>query len=299
MSSIGRKILFGDDKIKKFTNSDLPKNRKQQFLYLVKTRLSKLFYVNLLVCLFAFPLLIWHLMCLSHSFSFGEINAENFNAYLQFVTYYKSSLRLVLAIPASYGIAGGLYVIRRMAWGEPISLLKTFFKGIKLNLLQFSIFGIIYGIFAGIYDSASAILAFIYPSDGIEAVVFRGGMILSVFLFIGVAQFLVTLCSTYSVKTLSAIKNSFILVGKTLPKTMGILCLSVFPFGIMLSIGNVFIDIICIVILLIFGFSYMLTVISLYTNSIYDEFINANDYPDYYRRGLAPRELKCSEETNG
>ena len=287
MSTISRNILFGDDENRNFTNFDLPKNRKQQFTYLLKTRFSKLFYVNLLVCLLALPLLIWHILCLTYSFSFGEINADNFGKYFQYILYYKSTLRLLLAIPASYGIVGGLYTIRLISWGEPISLFKTFFKGIKLNIGQFTFLGILYGVFAGIYDAANALLSFVYTGSGVEKTVFHIVMILSAVLLASVAMFLITLCSTYNIKLMSAITNSAILVGKTLIKTLGILCISVLPVGIMLSLGNIYIAILAITILLLFGFSFIIMVIGLYTNGIYDEIINRTDYPDYYRRGLA------------
>lgn len=297
MRAFGKSILFGNDNNKKFTEQDLPGNRREQFIYLIRTRFSRLFGVNLLVFLFALPLIVWQVLCLAYSLSLGEIGVENFGQYFHHLLYYKSSLGLLLSIPAAYGIAGGIYTVRLMSWGEPISLFRTFFKGIRLNLWQFTLFGILYGLFVGVYDAAVALLSFAYSGTDFARVALHFGLILSAVLLISVAAFLIPLCSTYSIRTATAVKSSIGLVGKTMLKTLGVLCISVFPFAVMLAFGNVAVIFIAIALLFVFGFSYVIMVISLYTNSIFDEVINARDYPDYYRRGLST--LRPKDESQG
>lgn len=287
MSDLGRKILFGDDGGKDFTNESLPKTRKKQFMYLVKTRLHKLFYINLLVLLFAIPLMLWHTLCLTYSFSFGEITVENIGEYIYFLLYYKSIPNVLLTIIAFFGIAGGLHTIRLISWGEPITLPKTFFRGIKLNLKQFSIIGFICGIVIALYDFAFTMVSYSSGDSSFVMGLSFFGLLISVVFMLSISAFLLTLCSTYNIKFTTALKNSIILFVKNIFSTFKILCITVLPVTIAFAIGNIYLDLIAQVILGLGGFSYCIMKILLYTNEFYDEYINVKDYPEFYRKGLA------------
>lgn len=287
MSDLSKKILFGDDDGKDFTNANLPKTRKKQFVYLLKTRLHKLFYINLLVFLFAIPLMLWHTLCLAYTFSFGEITAENIGQYISFLVYYKAIPNVFLTFIASLGIAGGLHIIRLISWGEPISLVKTFFRGIKLNIKQFSIIGFIAGIVAALYDFAFTMVSYAGGDSPFVVGMSFCGLIISAVIMFSIAVFLLTLCSTYNIKLTTALKNSIILFVKNFFSTLKVICITILPVAIIFAIGNIYLDLIAQVILGLFGFSYCILKISLYTNEFYDEYINVKDYPEFYRKGLA------------
>lgn len=296
MSDFSKKILFGDDNGKDFTNANLPATRKKQFLYLIKTRTHKLFYINLLVLLFAIPLMLWHTFCLAYSFSFGEITVENINGYLSFILYYKSIPNIFLMVIAFWGIAGGLHTIRFISWGEPILLPKTFFRGIKLNIKQFSIIGLIVGICTALYDFAFTMVSYAAGDSPFVTGMSFFGLLLSVVIMLSVSVFLLTLCSTYNIKITTALKNAIILFVKNIFSTLKVLCITVLPLAIIFAVGNIYLDLIAQVILGLLGFSYCIMKISLYTNEFYDEYINIKDYPEFYRKGLAPLDEKSYSE---
>ena len=287
MSDFGRKILFGDDNGKDFTNESLPKTRKKQFMYLVKTRLHKLFYINLLVLFFAIPLMLWHTLCLTYSFSFGEITVENIGEYIYFLIYYKSIPNVLLTILALLGIAGGLHTIRLISWGEPISLPKTFFRGIKLNLKQFSAIGLIFGIVFALYDLAVTMVSYSSGDSPFIMGLSVCGLLVSAIFMLSIAVYMLTLCSTYNIKFATALKSGIVLFVKNIFSTVKLLCITVLPSVVIFAIGNIYLDLIAQVILGLGGFSYSILKVSLYTNEFYDEYINIKDYPEFYRKGLA------------
>lgn len=287
MSDFSKKILFGDDNGKDFTNANLPKTRKKQFLYLIKTRLQKLFYINLLILLFAIPLMLWHTLCLTYSFSFGEITVHNIAEYIYFVLYYKSIPNILLVIIAFLGVAGGLHAIRLISWGEPISLPKTFFRGIKLNIKQFSIIGFVWGVVIALYDFAFAMLSYAGGDSPFVMGLSFCGLLISAIIMIGISMFMLTLCSTYNIKIITALKNSIVLFVQNIFSAFKTLCITVLPIAVIFAIGNIYLDLIAQVILGLCGFSYCIMKISLYTNEFYDEYINVKDYPEFYRKGLA------------
>lgn len=296
MSDLSKKILFGDDDGKDFTNANLPKSRKKQFLYLLKTRFNKLFYINLLVLLFALPLMLWHTLCLTYSFSFGDITAENIGRYMSFIVYYKAIPNVFLTIVAFLGVAGGLHIIRLISWGEPISLIKTFFRGIKLSIRQFTIIGFIAGIVAAIYDFAFTMVSYTAGDSPFVTGMSFCGLLLSAIIMFSISVFLLTLCSTYNIKLTTALKNSIILFVKNIFGTLKTLCITILPIAIIFAVGNIYLDLIAQVVLGLFGFSYCIMKISLYTNEFYDEYINIKDYPEFYRKGLAPLDEKLHSE---
>ena len=298
MSDFGRKILFGDDNGRDFTNDSLPRTRKKQFMYLVKTRLHKLFYINLLVLIFAIPLMIWHTLCLAYSFSFGEITAQNIGEYIYFLLYYKSVPNLILTVIAFYGIAGGLHTIRLVSWGEPVSLPRTFLRGIKLNIKQFSTMGFAFGIVTALYDFAFTMLSYSGGDSPFVMGLSSCGLIISAIIVLSIFVFLLTLCSTYNIRLSIALKNSIILFVKNIFATFKILCITVLPPAIIFAIGNIYLDLIAQVILGLGGFSYCIMKISLYTNEYYDEYINVKDYREFYRKGLASLDEELHPEVS-
>lgn len=287
MGNIGKKLLYGDDNRKEFSELSLPNSRKKQVWYLVLTRTNKLFLVNLLMFLFALPMIIWHILCETYLYTFGDITGENFYEYMQFLIYYDSSLRTILTVPAMLGIAGGLYVIRLMSWGEPVSLGYSFFRGIKLSAKQFTVVGLFTGVFMSLIEISVQFASCLLEGQMLQQSVAYGAILFSGILFSLVIMYLIPMLSTYNIRWLAAIKASVRFAIQFLGKNLRILLATIFPFAIFIVIGSPIFDLIPIGILGIFGFSYVILVIGLYTNQVFDEYINAQDYPEYYRRGLS------------
>lgn len=291
MSEFFRKVLYGNERKQDFTEENLPATRREQFFYVIKTRWIKLLTVNFFVLLFFIPLLLWRMICLSYGSSFGEITVENVSGYIEYVVAYKSVPRVVLIGVAALGIAGGFHAVRMIVWGEPIGTLRAFFKGIRYSWMSYFFGGVLYGAFCGVSEVADAIVASGALSDRTISVIAFSGLVISRVLIVSVGMFALALVSNYSMKTLHCIKSSVLLAIQTLFKTLKFLIISLLPSTIWFLLGNIYLEIVGILVLLVCGFVYSLLVWCLYTNSIFDRYINLKSYPDYYRKGLRKGEI--------
>lgn len=286
MSGFFRRVLYGKERKSDFTEANLPATRREQFVYVIKTRWRRLLTVNVWVFLFFTPLLLWHLLCLSYESSFGNLTEENISAYIQYVSAYKSIPRTIFMGVAGLGLAGGLHAIRMIVWGEPVGPVRAFFHGIRHSYIQFLIGGFFYGIFRTILEVAK-ILVFGggVLEDGMQIIVVAS-VILSEYMIVIFGMFMMALVSNYNIRFLHCMKNSILLTVSTLMKTLLVLCAGLLPTAGWFLIGHIVSHLIGIVILMSVGFAYSIMVWCLYTNSIFDRYINYQSYPDYYRKGL-------------
>ena len=286
MGEFFRRVLYGKEQKSDFTDASLPATRREQFAYVIKTRWRKLLAVNLLVFLFSAPLLLWHLLCLSYESSFGNLTTENISAYTQYVIAYKSIPRTIFMGLTGLGLAGGLHAIRMIVWGEPIGAVRAFFRGIKHSYKQFLIGGFFYGIFRMISEVAKVRTFGIEVLDASMQIVAMAALVLSECFVIIFGMFMMALISNYNIKFAHCIKNSILLTFNTLVKTVLVLCAGLLPIVFWFLGGNIILHLIGIVLLISVGFAYSILVWCLYTNSIFDRYINMKTYPDYYRKGL-------------
>lgn len=291
MGEFFRKILYGNERKQDFTEASLPATRREQFFYVIKTRWLKLLTVNFGVMLFFIPLLLWRMICLSYGSSFGELSAENVSAYIQYITSYKSIPRAVLMGVAALGIAGGFHAVRMIVWGEPIGTLRAFFKGIRYSWMPYFLGGVLYGAFCCVSEVADALIASGGFSNRTMSVLAFSGLVISRILIVSVGMFALALVSNYSMNMLHCIKSSILLAVQTLLKTLKFLALGLLPTTIWFMFGNVYLEIAGQFVLLVCGFVYSLLIWCLYTNSIFDRYINLKSYPDYYRKGLRKGEI--------
>ncbi len=290
MSDFFRKVLFGSEKNKDFTKEDFPATRQEQFFYVIRTRWRKLFVINFWVLLFFLPTLIWHLFCMSYESSFGAISAENVSEYMQYVIAYRSLPAAIGMGVAALGIAGGFHAVRMIVWGEPVEVCRAFFRGIRYSGGPYFGGGLFYGIFSAIWEVAGAMIAGSIISDRTMESLAQGSLAVSKCLLVSVGMFAMALLSNYNMKLLHCIKSSILLVFQTFFKTAAFLFVSLFPTALWFLTGNVYGEVVGLLLLLLGGFAYSMLVWCLYTNSVFDRYINLRSYPDYYRKGLRKRE---------
>ena len=130
---------------------------------------------------------------------------------------------------------------------------------------------------SGILDATMQILA-------------AASIILAQILIVMFGMFMMALISNYNINFLHCMKNSVLLTLTTLLKTALVLCASLLPITGWFLFGNIILELIGIMLLMSVGFAYSMLVWCLYTNSIFDRYINHKSYPDYYRKGLRKEE---------
>lgn len=281
MGDFFKSKVFGHKK-SNFDINSLPINRKELFKKMIFTRFGKLFQVNVLCFVFFLPLILWELLTTIYKSSLTELTD-----LINFVITTKSPLIVLFTLLSFIGLSGGIYFIRRLTWGEPVSLFRTFFTGVKQSSKQFLCFGLVASLFLILFDLAFTMLnnTNLTLTDNL---IFIGILIVAAFLLLTIYSYALTLSSLYSMRIGEIIKASVSLTIKKILSNLLFVCLT---FGLILIwfiTGIIYMYFIGIVLVAIFGISYSILIWVLYTNSSYDVYINLKQYPNIYRKGLRP-----------
>ena len=278
-----QRLILGKPKNNDFTPENLPKNRFKALWFVIKNEYIKFLKTCLLTAVFFLPLLIFGV--------YSGINLLNILAseYKIADLLKMVSFNLMVEVPlimfASIGLAGGIYVARQLVGDEPVSVFRDFKKGVGYGFKQYLLIALILGIvlfFSGYYS-----YAFIFGSNSpmikITCVVL---LLLLQLISIIVTMYACCLSSLYNMKTFDVFKAAFIYTFKQLPKNLLIFLASVLPCLILFYIPVPLVQYIGMFFVCCFGFGYLECVWVLYTNSVFDKYINAENYPDFVRKGL-------------
>ena len=288
------KVLMGKDKNENYAKSVLPKNRWELFWDIFKTNLKQLFYVNLLMVLFALPVVgvffLGSLMTVasaiyepfSQNIGIGypavfnlPVNAISVTNSVSMIVY---GLLPVAAIILAVGISGGLNVIRNLCYGENVSIAGEFWSGVKKNylsvvftllffsgvlfFLNYSINLANYGKVVGVGNSSwltvSTVVCYILMA-----------------FFAIVTMYMLSLTAAYKINFFRLIKNAFILTFALILKNIIFFTAAMIPFIFFIIIPDIpFISALPYVIFLTVGISLMLLIWSLYSHSVFDKYLN-------------------------
>lgn len=136
-----------------FVSSMLPKNRREEFFFLVKMNYRQFVYLGIIFLLFILPVIAAytlknaHLGILHEAFqNAGDKSAEaaaNYtNSFISISSLYLW-ITFVLIIPPFISLGGIFRVLRQIIWFEPVFFKDDFIKGIKDNWKATLLAGII------------------------------------------------------------------------------------------------------------------------------------------------------------
>lgn len=287
MSVFFNQMMYGDGDKKDFSSKDLPRTRAQVYKRLLRTQWGKLLVANWWTLLFCLPLLAWNMLCLSYGAGFDITSAEGKQAYMKFLLTLSYPLTVCFGVVAFVGFAGIAYIVRNMSCGVPVATTRTFFKGVKLSCAQFAAIGLVTSLVYCLFGFALIALSF-SAFDAVQKVLLYAFATFAVVLLCCGLVFMLNLCSTYKMSLFTAVKNSFLFAVKYFWKTIGVLCITVLPLGILCVVGSVWMILVVYLLLAAFGFVHTAEMWHLFTNSVFDNHINRQSYPDFYRKGLAP-----------
>lgn len=177
------------------------------------------------------------------------------------------------ALVLGVGISGGMYVTRNLCWGENVPVIKTFFQGIKKNLLSILASVAIYSIIL----AASAMLI-----SKIDLTIAVGGsawyfVLAKIALYVLIAfstlHFL-AMCSitvTYMGNFFLQMKNCLIFTVVLLPLNAFFGAMALLPFGL-LFFGSEALSL-ALILIMFLGASFTMLVWTVYSQWIYDRFI--------------------------
>jgi len=312
LNFIGRMII-GKEKSEDYARSTLPSNRWELFWDILKGRFGKLVIINLLVIIFLIPLgallLFKSAVSLNYGtmapfaqcFGLGYQAAESFAGYAESinvsVNLVMDALIPVAALIASIGVAGGAYVIRNMVWTEGIFVANDFWRGIRQNIKQLMLVGVIYGaVYYGVSMSVSFATQMIAQGAGVGWLLTASivcAYILLVFYTMMTMQ-MVTMSVTYKVSFWKLVKNSFLITVGLLPQNLFFAAIALVPFLLMM-IGGIFSTIMLAVVFFL-GVSWCLLVWTDYSHWIYDNMLKETVPGAQKNRGIYEKIKKSDSE---
>lgn len=283
------KIVMRSPASEDFSVNKFPKNRAKLFLYMLKNKFSKIYLNHLATALFFVPLIIWGVLTLS--FSDWIFSLDPREGITHFVEYWFTVY--VTAIPlwaiAFLGLAGGLNVIRKLAWSDPVVLRTDFISGIKSSGGQMALIGLIWGVEYAIMRYVFHWLGFYYQvfDSSYSAVL---GIVLCVFLtamLFGFTVYMACMSSQYKVSFGQLVKGAFKLYFADFILANGVIILSLAPFLILMALGYAITVLLAYLLLAFILLGIMIIPMFLVCQHTFDRVINIKDYPLYYGRGLS------------
>lgn len=266
-----------------YSQRERPKTRSKQFLDIFKHRFLELLKLSLLQTVFNLPLLItifffWIVL--------GQASGTSNPQGSMMMIFLIQGASFLVSLPISFvGLTGSFYALKKLVYAEGEFASSSFFYGLKEEWKKGLALGIIAGLSAGIaiigiyffllapYDIVTWVKGF-----GIAVVIIQLIVVLMISYY-SVAQVVV-----YKNKLRFILKNSFLMVLMRFPINLGLLIL--YPGG--------FIALVCIMpytmyaglVLMIISAAFGHLVWLLNAISAFDKFINKEQFPDYYRKGL-------------
>lgn len=260
---------------------NLPTNRFEVFFDSVRQRYLLFFRLGLAAVLFTLPLLAltvirdFSLYNVIDQVSEGVLTENSGVARIYSIRFWAAIIRIPLLIIASIGLCGIFGVLRQLAWGEGIFYRADFKDGIKRGAATFSVTSILAGILLLINECAS----FTGNPFG-KYLIFTASVIVAPILILAVLQ-----SEIYRASYLGYIKNATVMYVKELPKTLLWLLVTALPLTVLL-IQDLFLKYLLSLLGAFLWIPLACFVWVLYSNAVFDRYINRKDYPQLYKKGI-------------
>ena len=267
---------------RKFSKSDyqramLPRTRKAQFLDSFKMNYAILLKCGLMLLLFFLPLITFSVFMDIYEPALKEVAVEEKEQTMMIFHYIKNGGLILLSLVAIIGITGVVHVLRNFIWGEGIFFMSDFGSGIKQNAGKNVIFGTFFGLLYGI----AYFIYSLFPDAFIPvfAILVFGLVFLPIYFWI------LLLNNFYSSKWTALLRNGLFFFVKTIGwSILGILmllCLVALVF-----VGYIWLRYLILVLFIVFLLPIIMLIMVLYSTAKFDQYINKENYLDYYLKGL-------------
>lgn len=273
-----------------FMEQGLPSNRVEVFFDSLKLRYGLIMKTGLLLFAFMMPLLAAfftkdaYIVSIQSLLTKGEITESSYEAMYSMVC----RIAYLACIPCfmifSLGLAGALRVFRQLIWGEGIFFIQDFFDGLKKNALHYILYAFLFGV--AHYLSRMALLLNI--SSGLLKVL---PIVITLFILLPIILFALMESQFYKLKIHQEVKNGFLLYIRTFFKSFIALAIILIPV-MFVYINLYYFKMIAIILFMILILPLVLLGEIIFFTGQFDRFINKDNYPEIYRKGLVERKLE-------
>ncbi len=283
-----KRLVIGKTREKDLTEDDLPATRPKQFKFVLRTRLGVILRLSILASLFFVPFAVWDILSSGYVAStVADMKAAEYLSRLIQLVLLRYGTEIPLIMIACIGLAGLLYCVRRICWGQSIRIFADFGKGIKQSWGQFVLLGLLSGI---VNVLTNYIFRFcLLTMDSGNSLGLSVAMALAVLfgiVWIIAMMFALCQCSLYELRFGRLMINSFILTFKRLFRSFLFCMLSLAPILVFTLMPWAFIKIIGYAFAALFALGFAATLQTVYCHGVFDEFINKKSYPEFVRIGM-------------
>ena len=263
--------------------SSLPATRKEAFKDVYRHNFRTIFSSGVMLLLFALPLIIF--LIVMGIIRLG-INPERYSKEVL------SSVLLVWDLILNVGVVLLLYVvvvalmgvmriIKLLVWQEGINFRHDFNVGIKEN---FKYFSLLYLFGSLIYLATYSVYIFL-----LNFILGLGLLFLFIIIFVPLLLWGFMTINVYKTTLGSYLKNALFFYSKTLGWSLLFVLAVIWPFFMVFLPINGYLFLLkypLLMLMMVFYYPFQLVVGSLYAYSKYDLYINKNNYPEIYQKGL-------------
>lgn len=271
------------EKTTDFKPQNRPDNRLKQYFDIFSHRFLEIMKISLLEAIFAMPLLAT--LILAYAFIRNASNTDSV-----FTIFLIQACSFLITIPILFvGLVGVFTCFKKIAFADNEYTSSAFFYALKSDWYRGLLVGFIQGLSMGLCLMGTFFFM-IYPGEMVA--VMRGlGFAASIIQLV-----IITICSYYSLgqivcynnKMIMVFKNSFLMMMMKFPTNLLFIIIHPGIYIALCSIMEITMYVGVVLFLVFSGVTYLIW--SLATISAFDKFINKQNYPDIYRKGLYNKE---------
>ena len=263
--------------------SSLPATRKEAFKDVYRHNFRTIFSSGVILLLFSLPLFIFLI-----AMGIGRlgINADKYseevlNSVLLVWDLILNAGVVLLLYIVVIGLMGVMRIIKLLVWQEGINFRHDFNVGIKENFKDFSL---IYLFGSLIYIVTYCVYIFL-----LNLILGLGLLFLFIIIFVPLLFWSFMTINVYKTTLGNYLKNAIFFYTKTLGWSLLFVLLTIWPFFMIFLPINGYLFLIkypILMAMMVFYYPFLTIVASLYAYSKYDFYINKDNYPEIYQKGL-------------
>lgn len=213
-----------------YTANMLPATRREVFFDVIKLNKAKLLTLGVISFLFTMPFLILTIILSSYesyllSANYSElITAEEALTDLTTFRNLISLIKCIFYVIFSVGLAGITRIIKLFVWEENVNLGADFLKGIKQNIKQFLLLGVLFSVIMFLCDFVENSFGGFFAGE----IFINFGYVMKAVCLVFLAPlgaYLLTTCCVYELSFGQQIRYALLVFGKSFGKSLlAILC---------------------------------------------------------------------------
>lgn len=307
---IVQRMMFGNENKPDLTPEHMKMSKGAMFKYLFFHRFGTMVALNMLTALFAVPaVLVIILFYLNISVSSGLLpysanlgigypvitDAAQQGLKIAFSYHVTEFAALVPCIAIfALGVAGNLYVMRKLIWEQPSRTFKDFFIGIKKCWLGAILVGLAYGLTLLFFVFSLGYFDTYYISTSLKVISIILATVLLVIMTLFTAFFM-TQNAAFKMRPMVLIRNSLLFVMGTHVLSVIFIAIGLIPVFLAFIPG---ITMLLVMLYVFIGFSFSTLVISLYCHYCYERFLydKVDDSPTVYAKRVNDVSQEAEEE---